>query len=111
MRFRFRLGRGESEGRGGCGAEAPLFDGGLREALETLVSERSVCFRALARVERAERSESERGEFEGGERSGAAARGELERSVADFWRTPIFDECFSFWTHSGPEKKAGNDAT
>ena len=51
--------------------------GGLREALETLVSERSVSFRAGAR--------SQGGGFQGGGiLIGIAAPGELGRSMADY---------------------------
>ena len=63
--------------------------GGLREALETLVSERSVFFRAVAR--------SQGGGFQGGGiLIGVLAPPELRRSTADYGKRRDFSSKRSF---------------
>ena len=74
------MGRGEP--KRGCSARgAPADRGGLREALETLVSERSVFFRAVAR--------SQGGGFQGGgilnEVAAGAERGGLREALEPLW--------------------------
>ena len=78
-----------SGGREGFSHSSVVESFGLREALETIVSERNVFSRAVARWALSNEVKIVRGESEGGKRSGVPAGTEHEGSVADYgkrWR-------------------------